>query len=334
MESKYQQGNNNLKPNTITYNSVMNAWTQSNGGTLGARKAEALFQEMNERWRAGEHDLQPNVSSYNTVLAAWARSGTKCAYRKTEALLNQMWQDYEAGNIHFRPDSSSYNTVINVISKSQAEGKAQKALRILRKMDKLYRAGRNEDACPNEFSYTSVLNSCAFAVEVDARGRSRALDTAIFTLKELKNSHYGDPNHITYGTYFKACANLLSIDDERRRVCVEPVFLQCIRDGQCGEIVLTHLRDAAPTDLYEKLLGEFIVSDAISVQDIPLEWRCNVVEPNRGNNYFGRRRKQRDGRSTTSGKLASVNEDRNPVPVKLRSKGTLSHKLSRRGLRP
>ena len=130
-----------------------------------------------------------------TLLAAWARSGTKCAYRKTEALLNQMWKDYEAGNIHFRPDSSSYNTVINAISKSQAEGKAQKALRMLRKMDKLYRAGRNEDACPNEFSYTSVLNSCAFAVEVDVRGRSRALDTAIFTLKELKNSHYGDPNH-------------------------------------------------------------------------------------------------------------------------------------------
>jgi len=62
MEIKYQQGNKNLKPNTITYNSVMNAWTQSNGGTLGARKAEALFQEMNERWRSGQHDLQPNVS--------------------------------------------------------------------------------------------------------------------------------------------------------------------------------------------------------------------------------------------------------------------------------
>lgn len=280
MEEKYESGEEHLKPNTVTFNSVMDAWAKSSGGTLGARKAEALLEKMHQQYRAGDTHVQPNVMSYNTVLSAWARSGTKCAYRKTEAILDNMWKEYEAGNVSVRPDSSSYNTVINAISKSQAEGKAQKALRILRKMDKLYRAGRNKDACPNEFSYTSVLNSCAYATELDDRGRSRALDTAIFTLKELTKSHYGNPNHITYGTFLRACDNLLSLDDERRRVVVEPVFLQCCQDGQVCQFVLTHLRNAAPDDLYQKLLGEFIVTSGgkVSIQDLPAEWKCNVVE--------------------------------------------------------
>jgi hypothetical protein len=165
--------------------------------------------------------------------------------------------------------------VINAISKSQNEGKAQKALRILRRMDKLYQAG-NKEARPNEITYTAVLNCCAFPAVLDQRTRRKALDTAIFTLEELQSSRYGQPNQVTYGTFLKACANLVDDDATRRRV-TKRTFHQCCKDGQVGEMVLAYLRKAAPADLYRELLADFIRSGAsISVKDLPHEWRCNV----------------------------------------------------------
>jgi len=145
-------------------------------------------------------------------------------------------------------------------------------------MDKLYQAG-NKEARPNEVTYTAVLNSCAFPAVLDSRTRRKALDTAIFTLEELQSSRYGHPNQVTYGTFIKACANLLHDNDELRREVIERAFQQCCKDGQVGEMVLTYLRKAAPPDLYEELLADIMdISSGrkISVEDLPLEWRCNV----------------------------------------------------------
>jgi len=98
-----------------------------------------------------------------------------------------MWVQYESGGIDLKPDALAYNTVINAISKSDREDKAQEPLRILRTMDKLYRDGQNKDARPNEFTYSSVLDSCAFSSVGGQRARRKALDTAIFTLEELRD---------------------------------------------------------------------------------------------------------------------------------------------------
>ena len=174
---------------------------------------------------------------------------------------------------------------------------------MLRKMDRLYRSGY-KDARPNEVTYTSVLNSCAFpSVLADPRTRRKALDTAIFTLEELQASRYGQPNQVTYGTFIKACSNLLDGEGDKdlKRMVIEKAFQQCCRDGQVGEMVLAHLRDAAPADLYNELLGSAKIRrndpelatpttgtsaatasapvtgvKDVTVHDLPLEWRCNV----------------------------------------------------------
>lgn len=151
-------------------------------------------------------------------------------------------------------------------------------------MDKLYQAGINEEARPNEVTYTAVLNSCAFPAVFDERTRRKALDTAIFTLDELKASRYGQPNQITYGTFLKACGNLLPDDDELRRAVIKEAFQQCCTDGQVGEMVLTHLRAAAPSDLYQELVIKPArissqnkkASFRVTMEDLPPEWCCNV----------------------------------------------------------
>eukprot|EP01083_Nonionella_stella_P034659 94820_1 len=278
MEEKATSGQTHLKPNTITYNSVIDCWAKSGQGVLGARKSERLVRQMTDMYEAGDISVKPTAHTYNSLLMAWANSNTKCAYWRCQRLLEHMWLEYEEGNHDLKPTEFAYNTVINAMSKSHRDDKAQQALRILRRMDNLYRAGENKEARPSTYSYTSVLNSCAFSNN-DQEVKRKALDTAIFTFEELQGSPYGSPNHVSYGMYLRAISNLIPTDDERRRDVVEPVFLQCCEDGQVGEIVLQQLRFAAPDDLYQKLLGKVAKSKSpskIRLKDIPHEWKCNV----------------------------------------------------------
>lgn len=260
---------------------------------------------------AGDISVKPTAQSYNCVLAAWARSRTKCAHRKSQELLEFMWNQYESGNKDLAPTSHAYNSVIDAVSKSQRQDKAQKALRILRVMDKNYRAGLNKDARPNEFTYASVLNSCAFSI-FGHNVRKKALDTAIFTFEELRGSPYASPNHVTYGMFLKACANLIPADDERRRLVVEPVFHQCCQDGQVGEIVLKQLRLAAPEDLYKKLLqGIARPGSHVELDDIPWSWRCNVRD-DRGRDRRRSGVKKNVSNISTNGIVASKNTTPTP----------------------
>ena len=276
-EAENMLRNMKIPPNAVCYNVMMDLWAKSGQGTLGARKAEQLLQEMQDRYEAGNEAMKPTLVSYNALLNAWARSGTRCCGHKAETYLDQMWELYRAGDKKVKPNDCSYNTVINAISKSQNEGKAQKALRVLRRMDKMYQAG-NKDARPDTVTYTAVLNSCAFPAVLDSRTRRKAWDTALFTLQELRESRYGHPNQVTYGVFIKACGNLLHDDDELRRDVIRQAFRQCCIDGQVGEMVLSYLRKAAPSDLYAELLQ---LPDArrttrIRLEDLPHEWRCNV----------------------------------------------------------
>jgi len=276
LEMKTAAGDDHFKPNLVAFNDVIDAWARSGEGTLAARKAEALLARLRFLVEAGDETMQPNIVTYNRLLQCWAHSGTRCCAIKAEEYLNQMWNLYESGNERVLPDEKSYNTVIKAISKSQNKGKAQQALRVLRKMDKLYRAGYKTK--PSRITYNAVLQSCALPAQLDQRAKRKALDTAIFTFEELKNSEYGKPTHVTYRMFLQAINSLLPKGDVLRRQVIAPVFLQACKDGQVDNMVLAELRDAAPGDLYRELLAGVSSSrgNQITKRDLPHEWTCNV----------------------------------------------------------
>lgn len=280
LKGHYEAGRTDMKPTRVIYNTLIAAWANSGKGTLGARKAEALLMEMEEMCAMGDISVAPNVLTYNSVVNGWAQSGTRCAGKMAVKYLDRMTMHNSTdGEIQIRPNGRTFNSVINAIAKSDSETKAQKSLSILRRMDKLYQSGDGE-ARPNEVTYTSVLNAAAFpAKSMDIKTKRKALDTAIFTLNELQSCQYAQPTELTYSTFIKACCNLLSTEDEDSlREVIQETFHQCKEDGQVGEMFLSGLREAAPTDLYKDLFSEVLVKnkDFVEVDDLPHSWRCNV----------------------------------------------------------
>lgn len=141
-------------------------------------------------------------------------------------------------------------------------------------MERLYKAG-NTDARPDEWSYAAVLNSCADPSVQDPRIRRKALDTALFTLKELQNnSAYGKPTEVIYGTFIRACAILLDENDALRPTLIRAVFQQCATEGQVGRLVLQNI----PKELFPELLPNVLMKnqETIDLDDIPKDWSCNV----------------------------------------------------------
>jgi pentatricopeptide repeat protein len=67
MEAKYLAGDVDLKPNTFTYNAVINALAKS-GEAGAAARAERVLQNMVNRHKHGANgDVKPTTINFNTV---------------------------------------------------------------------------------------------------------------------------------------------------------------------------------------------------------------------------------------------------------------------------
>jgi len=273
-----EEGHTDCKPTAASYNSVIDAYAKSQD-IDAVVIAESILNEMEKLYQStNDASIKPNTKTYNSLLNAYAKSGDPNAPYKAETLLTNMEQMFENGNLEVSPDVTSFSTVINAWARSHNYGKAEHALKLLNQMSELYKEGKNTNIKPNTIIYNSVMNACAFTVGNELE-QVKALNIAYNMLTELESSPYGNPDSITYGTYLKVCANQMP-DSELRRNIVEATLKKCIRDGQVGELVLQQLRVVAPADLYTEFTARQ-VEDPISLNDIPVSWKCNVEEKKR-----------------------------------------------------
>jgi len=147
-------------------------------------------------------------------------------------------------------------------------------LNLFREMKTLYEAG-NKQLRPNVVAVNAVMNACAYT-HGDVREQNRAVEIAHSILIELEQSPFGNPDQVTYGTFLKVCRNQMPQCSTREQV-VEVLFKKCCRDGQVGQFVLQQLQAVASDEQYQTLVRHSI-HDNVKVEDLPKEWRRNVVE--------------------------------------------------------
>ena len=206
----------------------------------------------------------------------------------------------ETGDRTIQPNTVTYSTVINAHAKSRdMDNKAAASLKILRRMHTIYSSGENDLARPTIVTYNSVLNACAttFGIVSSCRShvstsrkekvdKSESQYLALSIVKDLYKELTSPgseikPDHFTYGTVLKACANLMSPGDEGAILFIREVFDQCCKDGQVSFGVCFQLRQAAPVDLYRELIPTDSIDESnghFLIDRMPSEWKRNVRE--------------------------------------------------------
>lgn len=103
-----------VKPDTYTYNTLINALAKSGDGGAAAR-AEEILAIMEQRFQAGDKSFKPNTRSHTSVIDAWAKSGEAGAARRAEHILNNLKTLFETtGDADIKPNVYTANAVMNV----------------------------------------------------------------------------------------------------------------------------------------------------------------------------------------------------------------------------
>ncbi|KAL9185869.1 hypothetical protein ACHAXT_003646 [Thalassiosira profunda] len=174
-----------VRPDTRTFNIVLNAWSKSGGSDAGVRAREILAR-LEDLATSGDYATRPDIVSYNTVLSAWSNGakidpasvseekeegngsaivGISAAHEALE-LLDRIERQYIArskgGSFDRRepflvkPDAISYNTTIAAFANAAQHDQdgtrsAEQAESILSRM--LDRLG----ITPDDYSFNGVL---------------------------------------------------------------------------------------------------------------------------------------------------------------------------------
>jgi len=104
MESLFQQtGNDCIKPDHITYSSVLRAFARSKT-PVNYNRAEELIDTMEEKARNGDI-LWPNASVYTSLINIFTRSNMVDVGEKASAVIDRMDREYASGNHFVKADS-------------------------------------------------------------------------------------------------------------------------------------------------------------------------------------------------------------------------------------
>ena len=72
MQLSYFEGNDNVKPNTETFNAVIHMWLRS-GSPMAAWKADGIFKRMQDLSQSGKLNVKPNSRTFNLVISTLAQ---------------------------------------------------------------------------------------------------------------------------------------------------------------------------------------------------------------------------------------------------------------------
>ena len=127
--------NEHCKPHAILFNAVIDAVARS-GLPDSGQHAEALLQEMEDKYQAGDDSFRVTRRSLNAVLLAYRNDVH--GGQKAEYILRRMEELTEAGVYDVMPDVIAWNTAIGAIAHSDDPTAAERAQAMLDRMQDLY----------------------------------------------------------------------------------------------------------------------------------------------------------------------------------------------------
>ena len=200
-------GNEDVRPNSFNYNSVISALANSHD-VGAASRADKILERMEHLHRTtGDESVKPRTATYNAIIDAWAKSGEVDAADRAELLLAHMMELYETGhNLDAKPNVRSFNSVLNAWAKSGHPMAPNRAGEVLEQMEELGRGGSHLKVSPDATSFATVINAFARS---HAFGKAERAYDLFMHMKEMYDASGRStlrPNSVVYNSVLNACA--------------------------------------------------------------------------------------------------------------------------------
>ena len=166
MKDKFTAGDVTVKPDIITYNTVLCALARDSPGG-SSDKAIAFIDEMRQ------NGMNPDRITFNILMDSIIKNDNPGAATYAEQILEKMELDSVTGGV--RPDSSSYNTVLNGYAKMGTLEAVRRAEHLLQKMLAISQEESRRDCRPDFVSYTCVMDAYARSKAPNAGFQAEAL---------------------------------------------------------------------------------------------------------------------------------------------------------------
>jgi hypothetical protein len=229
-------GNEDVRPNSYNFNSVISAWA-NNGGGESAFRAEKILERMEVLYRrTSREDVKPRTATYNAVIDAWAKSGEMDGAHRAELLLGHMMELFETGhNVDAKPNVRSFNSVLNAWAKSGDPDAPTRAREVLSRMEELANMDW-EDVLPDTTSFATVINAFARS---NMFGKAESAYDVYLYMKEMYAATGNtklQPNNIIYNSVLNACAFTMGdIEEQTRAMDIANSMLMELDDSPYGK---------------------------------------------------------------------------------------------------
>jgi len=153
-----KQHHDSIKPNVITYTTVLSGLCRSKENDIGFR-AEAILERMERNC------VEPDMVTYTSVLSCWSKVQSwkerDIAAGRAVSILKEMERKYAAAMYHVKPNLLTYSTAISAIGNSLEPNVAYLAENILRHMYAIHNSNQITGIKPTTATYNAVINALA-----------------------------------------------------------------------------------------------------------------------------------------------------------------------------
>ena len=158
MMTKSSEGKLQGKPDRVSFNTLILAWSKTKRKNTGARVTE-LLETMQKMADNGDEDVRPDHVSMTTVINTLSKSAKmeKSNPVQAEAIIDRMENNKETA---LRPDVVTYTSVIKCWMECGSLRAARRAVEIIEKLHKRYEDGYLE-CKPDTLAYNVALNAIA-----------------------------------------------------------------------------------------------------------------------------------------------------------------------------
>ncbi len=147
MQEMYENGNQKLKPCTVTMNALINVWAKTRNFSGSGERAEYWLDKMEK-----DGEIKPDSTTYTTVIDAYAKNGQG---QKAERMLSRMIHSAKSGNHSCIPTTFSFSSAINAYANN---GKPKDAVRIMELMKEVKQNEGWNHLEIDAFCYNGIIN--------------------------------------------------------------------------------------------------------------------------------------------------------------------------------